>query len=77
MNVNLYITKDYENDTTIRPQQNKPNQTQFQNLTPMEREEKKPPGKLLKKQFYFFLSQNRLMLHYIARTRIIKNLLRC
>jgi len=76
MSVNLYITKDYENDTTIRPQQNKPNQTQFQNLTPMEREEKKPPGKLLKKQFYFFLSQNRLMLHYIARTRIIKNLLR-
>ncbi len=31
-----------------------PIQTQFQNTTPKEREEKKVSGKLLKKQFHFF-----------------------
>jgi len=77
MSANVFVTKDYENETTHRPQKNKPNQTQFQNLTPKEREGKKPPGKLLKKQFYFFMSQNELNLHYIARTRILKNFLRC
>jgi hypothetical protein len=29
MNVNLYIIEDYENETTLRPQKTKPNQTQF------------------------------------------------
>ncbi len=29
MNANVFITKDYENETTLRPQKNKPNQTQF------------------------------------------------
>jgi len=28
MNVNLYVIEDYENETTLRPQKNKPNQTQ-------------------------------------------------
>jgi len=28
MNVNLYVIEDYENETTLRPQQNKPNQSQ-------------------------------------------------
>jgi len=30
MNENLFTTKDYENETTLRPQKNKPNQSQFQ-----------------------------------------------
>ena len=25
MNVNLYVIEDYENETTLRPQKNKPN----------------------------------------------------
>ena len=29
MNVNIYYIKDYENETTLRLQKNKPNQTQF------------------------------------------------
>ncbi len=29
MNANLYVTKDYENETTFRPQKNKPKQSQF------------------------------------------------
>jgi len=29
MNANLYFIKDYENETTFRPQKNKPKQTQF------------------------------------------------
>ncbi len=57
MNVNLYIIEDYENKTALRLEQNKPKQTQFQNPTSKEREEKKVSGKLLKKQFYFFMSQ--------------------
>ncbi len=55
MNANLYVIEDYENETAFRPQKNKPNQNQFQNATPKEREEKKVSGKLLKKQFYFFM----------------------
>ncbi len=55
MNVNLYVIEDYENKTALRLEQNKPKQIQFQNTTPKEREEKKVSGKLLKKQFYFFL----------------------
>ena len=58
MNVNLYVIEDYENETAFRLQKNKPNQTQFQNTTPKEREEKKASGKLLKKQFYFFYVAN-------------------
>ncbi len=27
MNVNLYVIEDYENETTLRPQKNKPNQS--------------------------------------------------
>ncbi len=27
MNVNLYVIEDYENETALRPQKNKPNQT--------------------------------------------------
>ncbi len=30
MNVNLYVIEDYENETALRPQKNKPKQTQFQ-----------------------------------------------
>jgi len=30
MNANVFITKDYENETAFRPQKNKPNQSQFQ-----------------------------------------------
>jgi hypothetical protein len=30
MNANVFITKDYENETAFRPQKNKPKQTQFQ-----------------------------------------------
>ncbi len=59
------------------PKKTNPIQTQFQNTTPKEREEKKVSGKLLKKQFYFFMSQNRLIPHYIARTRILNSFLRC
>jgi len=29
MNVNLFTTNDYENETAFRPQKNKPKQTQF------------------------------------------------
>jgi len=29
MNVNVYATKDYKNETAFRPQKNKPNQSQF------------------------------------------------
>jgi hypothetical protein len=29
MNANTYIIEDYENETTFRPQKNKPKQTQF------------------------------------------------
>ncbi len=29
MNVNLYVIKEYENETAFRLEQNKPNQTQF------------------------------------------------
>ncbi len=68
MNVNLYVIEDYENKTALRLEQNKPKQTQFQNTIPKKREEKKVSGKLLKKQFYYFMSQIRLILHYIART---------
>ncbi len=84
MNVYLYVLKDYEIISCCRLKKNKPNskpiQTQFkpcpersrmgqfQNTTPKEREEKKVSGKLLKKQFYYFMSQNELNLHYIART---------
>ena len=31
MNENLFATKDYENETTLRLEQNKPKQTQSQN----------------------------------------------
>ena len=68
MNVNLYVIEDYENKTALRLEQNKPKQTQFQNTTPEEREEKKVSGKLLKKRFYYFMSQIRPIPHYIART---------
>ncbi len=30
MNTNVFITKEYENETTLRLRKNKPNQTQFQ-----------------------------------------------
>ncbi len=30
MNVNLYVIKDYENETTLRPQKNKPNSNPIQ-----------------------------------------------
>jgi len=30
MNANVFVTKDYENETAFRPQKNKPKQTQFQ-----------------------------------------------
>ncbi len=77
MNVNLYVIEDYENETTLRLQKNKANQTQFQNPAPKEREEKKASGKLLKKQFYFLMSQNGPIPHYITRTRILREYSRC
>ncbi len=54
MNVSILSKIAYENKSNWTIGENKPNQTQFQNTTPKEREEKKPLGKLLKKQFYFF-----------------------
>ncbi len=33
MNANVFLTKDYENETALRPQKNKPNQSQFRNPT--------------------------------------------
>ncbi len=33
MNANAFSQKVYENETTLRPQKNKPNQTQFQKST--------------------------------------------
>ncbi len=49
MNVNIFATKNYENKTTLRPQKNKPNQTQFQALPylPKVREEKNRSCRLL------------------------------
>jgi len=46
MNVKLLATKVYENITTLRPQKNKPNQTQFQMPTnpSKERKEKRASG---------------------------------
>jgi hypothetical protein len=35
MNVNLFFIEDYENETALRPQKNKPNQTQFQTQFPL------------------------------------------
>ena len=32
MNANAFLQKDYENETTLRPQKNKPKQTQFQKI---------------------------------------------
>jgi hypothetical protein len=29
MNANIFITKDYENETALRPKKTKPKQTQF------------------------------------------------
>ena len=29
MNANVFVTKDYENETAFRPQKNKPKQSQF------------------------------------------------
>jgi len=55
MNVNIFSTRAYGNKSNWTLGQNKPNQTQFQNTTPKQRKEKKVSGKLLKKQFYFFL----------------------
>jgi len=34
MNANAFLQKDYENETTLRPQKNKPNQSQFQTGAP-------------------------------------------
>jgi hypothetical protein len=34
MNANAFLQKDYENETTLRPQKNKPKQTQFQTGAP-------------------------------------------
>ena len=46
MNANVFATKDYKNETTLRPQKNKPNQSQFQMPTnpSKEREEKRVSG---------------------------------
>ncbi len=77
MNVTIFLKMAYENIANWTLGENKPKQTQFQNPTPKEREEKKVSGKLLKKQFYYFMSQNQLIPHYIARTRILNNFLRC
>jgi hypothetical protein len=54
MNANIFITKDYENGTAFRPQKNKPNQTQFQNTTPKEREEQKGLWEAAEKAILFF-----------------------
>jgi len=34
MSANAFLQKDYENETTLRPQKNKPKQTQFQTGAP-------------------------------------------
>jgi hypothetical protein len=54
MNVNLYVIEDYENKTALRLEQNKPKQTQFQNTTPKEREEKKVSAEAAEKAILFF-----------------------
>jgi len=54
MNVSIFSQMAYENKHNWTLSENKPNQTQFQNTTPKEREEKKVSKKLPKKQFYFF-----------------------
>jgi len=77
MNVSSLATMDYENISDWTLGENKANQSQFQNPVPKEREEKKVSGKLLKKQFYFFMSQNGPIPHYIARTRIPREYSRC
>jgi len=41
MNANAFSQKDYENKTALRPQKNKPNQTQFQMPTNPSKERKK------------------------------------
>jgi len=41
MNVNVFVTKDYENETAFRLQKNKPNQTQFQTAGKRTKEAKK------------------------------------
>jgi len=53
MNANLFVTKDYENETAFRPQKNKPNQTQFQMPTnpSKEQEEKRASGTFSGSQF--------------------------
>ena len=43
MNVNLYVIKEYENETAFRVRENKPNQTQFQTRS----EAEIPTGELL------------------------------
>ena len=43
MNVNLYVIKDYENETAFGLRENKPNQTQFQTRS----EAEIPTGELL------------------------------
>jgi len=42
MNVTSILTKDYENETAFRLEQNKPNQTQFQRRRTGERYKKTP-----------------------------------
>jgi hypothetical protein len=71
MNVNIYYTIDYSNKPYLSQIQNKPKQTQFQTQLVVSL------SNLFQTQFGFFLSQNRLIPHYIVRTRIINNFLRC
>jgi hypothetical protein len=75
MNISIVVIKYYDKNneqSAMNVIQNKAKQSQFQNPVPKERDEKKVSGKLLKKQFYFFMSQNRLIPHYIARTLILR-----
>jgi len=77
INANSFVIKDYENRWQRTVSKSKANQSQFQNPAPKEREGKKVSGKLLKKQFYFFMSQNGPIPHYIARTLILREFSRC
>ena len=59
MNANAFLQKDYENDTTLRPQKNKPKQTQFQIGSQMSDVRSQKPDYLL--SVLCFLMQPKLL----------------
>jgi hypothetical protein len=76
MNVNPYNTKEYENKWQRGVRKNKPNSNPISKYYPKGTGRKKGFWEVAERAI-FFLSQNRLIPHYIVRTRILKNFLRC